>query len=360
MIRSAAAGSSRCCSISTADSSSAAGFARFLPAMSGALPWTASKTRNVGAEIGRADDTKASHESGAQVRYDVAVQIRQQQHVELGRVHDEVHAGCVHDPLVVRDVDVLPRDAPGALEKEPVALFHDVRLVNRRHAPATVTARVAERKLCDPCRRALGDDFQAFNDAGHDRVLEAGVQVLGIFADDDEIDPFEAGRHAGQVRNGPQVGVQVECFSKADVDAREPGRRSASSPVLSAPPCSVAPSRSVRPAASAPSARKRARPRDAGPSSITTPDALRIRTTASVTSGPMPSPGIKVMVWVISSATLSGSRQPRPPHSRAYHASKAPPSAALASVVGFEVPRSAATVVTPSIARTRATRRMNA
>src|ERR1700733_3890779 len=33
--------------------------------------------------------------------------------------------------------------------------------------------------------------------------------------------------------------------------------------------------------------------------SIATPDAFRIRTTASVTSGPMPSPGIKVMVCVM-------------------------------------------------------------
>jgi hypothetical protein len=33
-----------------------------------------------------------------------------------------------------------------------------------------------------------------------------------------------------------------------------------------------------------------------GSQSMETPDAFRIRTTASVTSGPMPSPGIRVMV----------------------------------------------------------------
>ena len=92
MTRSAAAPSSMCRSISTADSSSAVGFARFLPAMSGALPCTASNTRDLGPEVRRADDAEAADEAGAQIRDDVAVQIRQQQHVELLGLHHQVHA----------------------------------------------------------------------------------------------------------------------------------------------------------------------------------------------------------------------------------------------------------------------------
>ena len=72
--------------------------------MSGALPCTASKTRDLRAEIGRADHAESADEAGAQIRHDVAVQIRQQQHVELRRVHHEVHARGVDDLLVVGDV----------------------------------------------------------------------------------------------------------------------------------------------------------------------------------------------------------------------------------------------------------------
>ena len=34
----------------------------------------------------------------------------------------------------------------------------------------------------------LGDDFQALDDAGHDLVLEAGVEILGVLAHDDEVE----------------------------------------------------------------------------------------------------------------------------------------------------------------------------
>ena len=51
---------------------------------------------------------------GAQIGDDVAVEVRQQQHVELLGVHHQVHARRVDDPLVVGDVGVLARDGRGS------------------------------------------------------------------------------------------------------------------------------------------------------------------------------------------------------------------------------------------------------
>ena len=49
---------------------------------------------------------------------------------------------------------------------------------------------------------SLGDDLQALDHAGHDLVLEAGVEILGVLAHDDEIDALVAGRHDGMFQTG--------------------------------------------------------------------------------------------------------------------------------------------------------------
>ena len=50
---------------------------------------------------------EAADQPGAEIRHDVAVQVRHHEHVELSRVHHEMHAGGVDDLLVIRDVGVL-------------------------------------------------------------------------------------------------------------------------------------------------------------------------------------------------------------------------------------------------------------
>ena len=53
-------------------------------------------------------------------------------------------------------------------------------------------ARVLEGKARDAGGSFLGDDLQALDHAGHDFMLDAGVQALGVLANDDEIDALDS------------------------------------------------------------------------------------------------------------------------------------------------------------------------
>ena len=61
------------------------------------------------------------------------------------------------------------------------------------------------------------------------QVLHAGVEVLDVLADDDEVDAFAriAGGHARELPCGPDVGVGLEQLAQRDVGAllAEPDRR---------------------------------------------------------------------------------------------------------------------------------------
>ena len=74
------------------------------------------------------------------------------------------------------------------LEEQAVAHLHDVGFVDGGHALAAVLARVLEGEPRDARRGLLGDDLQALDDARDHLVLEPRVEVLGVLANDDEVD----------------------------------------------------------------------------------------------------------------------------------------------------------------------------
>ncbi|HVM68664.1 MAG TPA: isocitrate/isopropylmalate family dehydrogenase, partial [Gaiellaceae bacterium] len=167
---------------------------------------------DVGAEVRAGREAEAADQASGEVGDDVAVEVRQHEHVVLLRPLHELHREVVDDPVLELDVGVLLRDVARDVKEEPVRELHDVRLVHGRDLAAAVAARVIEGELDDlPCAR-LGDRLdrdpgvaadvpvaargepveQLVGVLGALLELDAGVQVLGVLAHDDEVDVLVA------------------------------------------------------------------------------------------------------------------------------------------------------------------------
>ena len=162
------------------------------------------------AQIRRRHHAQAADQPRAQVRHDVAVQVRQQQHIEPLGVHHQVHAGGIDDAIVELDVGVARGHRSRAVEEQAVAELHDVGLVHRGHPLAPAAPRLLEGNTAIRVDASSVMIFMLSTTPGHHHVLEAGVEILGVFADDDEVDVLEARRHRRQVPHRPQVGVEVQ------------------------------------------------------------------------------------------------------------------------------------------------------
>ena len=82
---------------------------------------------------------------------------------------------------------------------------------------------VLEGEAGDPLRRGAGDDLDALGGVRADHVLDARVQVLGVLADDHEVDVVVARLEALDRAGRAQVRVQAEHLAQRDVDAAEAG-----------------------------------------------------------------------------------------------------------------------------------------
>ena len=107
-MRSAASRSPRWRSMSMPESIIAVGLALFWPLYLGASrAWL--EQRGLAAVVGAGRDAEAADEAGGEVGDDVAVEVRQHQHVvQLGLLH-ELHAHVVDDAILELDVACSPR-----------------------------------------------------------------------------------------------------------------------------------------------------------------------------------------------------------------------------------------------------------
>ncbi len=201
--------------------------------------------------------------------------------------------GVVDDVLAVEDFRKAFRHLARTAQKEAVGELHDVGLVDGMNFLAAVLARVFEGELGDACRAFFRDDLDALDYAGNDLVLQANVFAFGVFAHDDEVDVGELGFESWQILDRSEVCEEVELFAQRDVDALE----------------AAADGRGYRPLECDLIVLDGLVERGGdvlaedfkgfGSGSVALPLELdaggfNMRTTACVTSGPMPSPGMSV------------------------------------------------------------------
>jgi hypothetical protein len=86
----------------TLEKRSASGFARFLPGDVGRRAVHRLEDRRLRPQVRARDEPEPADEPRAEVGHDVAVEVLEQQHVELLRPEHELHAGVVDDELAVR------------------------------------------------------------------------------------------------------------------------------------------------------------------------------------------------------------------------------------------------------------------
>ena len=127
------------------------------------------------ADVRAGNDAEPANESSGEVAHDVTIKIGQQKHVELERIHDNLHAGVVHDEFFVLNFGKLGGHGANGAQEQAVRELHDVGLVDGVNLFAAVAARVIEAKAGDARGSPFGNDFQAFHNSRDYFVLEAGV-----------------------------------------------------------------------------------------------------------------------------------------------------------------------------------------
>ena len=133
------------------------------------------------------------------------------------------------------------RDVAEHVEEEPIRELHDVRLRHAGNALAVVLARVLECEADDPLRAFAADRLHRDAGAGRDLfrlqgvelrdhalclrsprlVLDPGVEVFRVLADDHEVDVVVAGADALERLARTQAGKEAELVAERDVDRAE-------------------------------------------------------------------------------------------------------------------------------------------
>ena len=171
------------------------------------------------ADIRRA---RQSHRAGnlrRHIRKDIAVEIRHHDHVERFRRVGHLGRADVHDPVFFLEFRIFRADFIEDLVEQAVGELHDVVFGEAGDLLAVVAARVLEGVADDLLAARAADELQALVDFVGLPVLDAGVQILFVFAHDHHVHARMLGLDVRVIGDaGPHVGVKAERLARGDVE----------------------------------------------------------------------------------------------------------------------------------------------
>src|SRR5262249_24458358 len=162
----------------------------------------------------------SADQARSEIAQQVAIKIAGDQHLELFRLGDELHAAVINNHLFGREVRKLPRSLAKALQKKPVSQLQDVRLMNTVDgAPALAPCqREGKAKETPACR--LRHDFKALHHSRHNLMLDGGIKIFRDFADEQDIYVAEPRRQPREVSHRPDRCKETQLAAKLNVEIR--------------------------------------------------------------------------------------------------------------------------------------------
>src|SRR4051812_26659577 len=142
--------------------------------------------------------------------------------VLVGLLH-ELHGHVVHDAVIylLKVVLVVLCDLEEYIPEKTIGLFHYVCLVDHGNVLTAHLLRLLEGKATDALGSAASNELDRFASIVAEPVLDAGVEVLGVLAEGDNIHVLERKVYSWKALAWPDIRVQVQFRSQGYIHRAE-------------------------------------------------------------------------------------------------------------------------------------------
>ena len=179
------------------------------------------KNRALLTQVRTRHKPQTTHECRAQVRQNIAVQIRRKDHVVLPRVQHQLHTGVVDDVFSVSNLGKSGGNLFATTQEKPIRQLHNIGFVDSVNLLAAMLFRIIKRRLRNPRRPLPRDDLERLRNVRIDHHLQPRIQVLGVLAKNDQVNIRVVRLEPRQRLHRPEIRVEVKLLTHRHVNRRE-------------------------------------------------------------------------------------------------------------------------------------------